>query len=137
MAQDEVRRKSRELRAQRAVLPQAPLEQPPLPVQAQRVSPRERELLVQELLLARAPHAQELAAWVLQPRVPEYAVLPEPVLAPLAWPPQVDEQAQAEQQQEPPLEEKAFAKLPSPPLLSPSARLPPRFRRPLHPAGDA
>jgi hypothetical protein len=71
--------------------------------------------------------------------VPQHVVLPEPplVLEPPAWPPQVDEPGQAEQQQEPLPEELAFAKLPSPLLLSPSVRLPRRFRRPLHPANGA
>jgi len=134
VAQDAVRRKSRELQAQLAALPQAQLSEPVL---AQRVSPR--ELLVQELWLARVPHAKALRAGVSQPRVPEHVVLPEPplVLGPPASPPQVDGPTQAEQQQERLPEEQAFAKLPSPPLLSPSVRLPPRFRRPLHPAGEA
>jgi hypothetical protein len=136
-AQDAVHRSLRELLAQRAALPQAPLAQSSQPALAQRVSPR--ELLVQELWLARVPHAKALWARVSQPRVPEHVVLPEPplVLGPPAWPPQVDEPGQAEQQQEPLPEELAFAKLPSPLLLSPSVRLPPRFRRPLHPANGA
>ena len=132
-----MRRKSRELLAQRAALPQAPLAQSTQPALAQRVSPR--ELLVQELWLAGVPHAKALGAWVSQPRVPEHVVLPEPPLAlgPPASRPQVDGRARPEQQQEPPPEQQASAKLPSPPLLSPSARLPPRFRRPLRPANDA
>ena len=137
MAHDAVRRSPRELPAQRAALPQAPLAQSSQPVLAQRVSPP--ELLVQKLWLARVPHAKALRARVSQPLVPEHVVLPEPPLAlePPASPPQADGPTQAEQLQEPPLEERAFAKLPSPLLLSPSARLPPRFRRPLHPEGDA
>jgi hypothetical protein len=136
-AQDAVRPSPLELLAQRAVLPQVPLALSPQPVLAQRVSPR--ELLAQELWLARAPHAKALRARVSQPRAPEHVVLPEPplVLGPPASPPQVDGPTQAKQQQEPLQEEQAFAKLPSPLLLSPSVRLPPRFRRPLHPAGDA
>jgi hypothetical protein len=132
-----VRRKSGELLAQRAVLPQVQLAQSSQLVPAQRVSPR--ELLAQELWLARVPHAKALWARVSQPRVPEHVVPPEPplVLGPPASPPQVDGPTQAEQQQEPPPEEQAFAKLPSPPLLSPSARLPPRFPRPLHLADGA
>jgi hypothetical protein len=134
VVQGAVRRKSRELLAQRAALPQAPLAQSSQPVLAQRVSPR--ELLVQELWLARVPHAKALRARVSQPRVLEHAVLPEPplVLGPPASQPQVDAPTQAEQQQERLPEELAFAKLPSRPLLSPTARLPPRFQRPLHPS---
>jgi hypothetical protein len=141
VAQGAVRRSLRELLAQRAALPQAPLAQSSQPVTAQRVSPR--ELLVRESWLARVPHAKALRARVSQPRVLEHVVLPEPPLAlglP-ASPPQADEPTQAEQQQEqqqePLQEELAFAKLPSPPLLSPNARLRPRFRRPLHPANGA
>ena len=137
MAQGAVRRSLRELLAQRAALPQAPLAQSSQPVTAQRVSPR--ELLVRESWLARVPHAKALRARVSQPRVLEHVVLPEPPLAlglP-ASPPQADEPTQAEQQQEPLPEEQAFAKLPSPLLLSPSVRLPPRSRRPLHPANGA
>jgi hypothetical protein len=68
-----------------------------LPVLARRVSPR--ELLVQELWLARVPHAKALRARVSQPLVPEHAVLPEPplVLAPLASRPQVGGRARPEQ----------------------------------------
>ena len=137
MAQVAVRRKSRELLAQRAALPQAPLALSSQPVLAQRVSPR--ELLVQELWLAQVQYVKALRARVSQPRVPEHVVLPEPllVLGPPASPPRVGGPKQAEQQQEALPEERAFAKLPSPLLLSPSARLPPRFRRPLHPEGDA
>ena len=137
MAQDAVRRSLPELLAQRAALPQAPLALASRPALAQRVSLRES--LAQELWLARVPHAQALRARVSQPREPEHVVLPEPplVLGPLAWPPQVDEQAQAEQQQEPLPEELAFAKLPSPPLLSRNDRLQPRFRHPQHLSGDA
>jgi hypothetical protein len=133
VAQDAVHRKSRELLAQRAALPQAQSSQP---VMAQRVSPR--ELLVQELWSAQVPHAKALRARVSQPRVPEHVVLPEPplVLGPPASPPKVDGPTQAEQQQEPLPEELAFAKLPSPLLLSPSVQLRPRFRRLLHPAND-
>ena len=100
MAQDAVRRKSRELLAQRAALPQAPLAQSSQPVLAQRVSPP--ELLVQKLWLARVPHAKALRARVSQPRVLEHAVLPEPplVLGPPASQPQVDAPTQAEQQEE-------------------------------------
>lgn len=137
MAQVAVRRKSRELVAQRAALQQAPLGQSSQPVLAQRVSPR--ELLVQESWLARVQHAKALRARVSQPRVPEHVVLREPLLVPgpPASPPQVDGPTQAEQQQEPLRQEQASAKLPSPLLLSPSVRLPLRFRRPLHPEGDA
>jgi hypothetical protein len=98
VAQDAVRRSLLELPAQRAALPQAPLAQSSQPVLAQRVSPR--ELLAQELWLARVPHAKALRARVSQPRVPEHVVLPEPplLLGPPASPPQVDGPTQAEQQ---------------------------------------
>jgi len=137
VVQDAVRRKSRELLAQRAALPQAPLAQSSHPVLAQRVSLR--ELLVQELWSARVPHAKALRGRVSQPRVPEHVVQPEPplLLGPAASPPQVDGPTQAEQQQGPLPEELAFAKLPSPLLLSPSVRLPRRFPRPLHLADGA
>jgi hypothetical protein len=132
-----VRRSLRELLAQRAALPQAPLAQSSRPVLAQRVSPR--ELPVQELWLARVPHAKAVRARISQPRVPEHVVLSEAplVLGPPASPQQVDGPTQAEQQQEPPPEELAFAKLPSPPLLSPNAPLPRRFPHPLHLANGA
>jgi len=124
------------VQAQQSVPPMAPLAQSSQPVLAQRVSPR--ELLAQELWLTWVPPAKALRARVSQPRVLEHVVLPEPPLAlrPPASPPQVDGPTQAEQQQEPLPEELAFAKLPSPLLLSPSVRLPLRFRRPLHPAND-
>jgi len=133
VAQDAVRRS---LRERWAALPRAPLAQSSQPVLAQRVSPR--ELLVRELWLARVPHAKALRARVSQPRVLVHVVPREPplVLGPPASPPKVDEPTQAEQQPEPLPEELAFAKLPSPQLLSPSVRLPLRFRRPLHPAND-
>ena len=119
-----------ELLAQRAV---PPLAQSSLPVLAQRVSLREPPAWELQ-------PAQALPAQVSLPQVPEHVVLPVPLLALglLASPPLADELAQSEDQQEgPPLVPPAAAKLPLQPPLSPSARLPPRFPRPLHLAGDA
>jgi hypothetical protein len=61
-AQDAVHRSLRELLAQPTALPQAPLARASQPVLAQRVSPR--ELLVQELWLARVPYVKALWARV-------------------------------------------------------------------------
>jgi len=80
VAQDVVHQSLRELLAKRAALPQAPVTHSSQPVLAQRVSPR--ELLVQELWLARVPHAKALRARVSQPRVPAHVVLQEPPLEP-------------------------------------------------------
>jgi hypothetical protein len=80
-----------------------------------------------------------LRARVLLPQAPAHVELEEPprALEPLASPPPVGAPAQPEEQREPLQEPVAAAKRPSPQLLSPSVRLPPRFRRPLHPADDA
>jgi hypothetical protein len=88
-----------------------------------------RESLLPEVLLEQ----------VSLPQAPAHVELEEPprALGPLASPPPVGAPAQPEEQREPLQEPVAAAKRPSPQLLSPSVRLPPRFRRPLHPADDA
>ena len=133
MAQAAARRELRERQASQGVPPQVPLAPSSLPVLA-RVSRREPP--VRELQLALALQAQASRL-----RAPEHVVLTEPPLAlgPLASPPLVDELGQPDEQQGPPLVPGplAAAQLPSQPPLSPSARLPPRFPRRLHPADDA
>ena len=131
MAQDAARRELRERQASQGVPPQVPLAPSSLPVLA-RVSRREPP--VRELQLALALQAQASRL-----RAPEHGVLAEPPLGPLASPPLVDEPGQPDEQQGPPLVPGplAAAQLPSQPPLSPSARLPPRFPRRLHPADDA
>lgn len=126
---DAAHQESRELEAQQAARPQELRGQSSQLVLAQRASlrePRARGLWQAGALLAR----------VSQPQVPTHVVLPEPplVLGPLASPPRAVE---PEEQQEPLAERVVSAKPPSPPLLSLCARLPPRFRRPRHPADDA
>jgi len=113
-------------------VPQAQLSQPAL---AQRVSLRERGLLLQ----ARASLLPEvvLQARVSPPQVPAH-VAPRAsplVLGLLASRPPVGaparpEEQQQEEQQSPLPGPLAAVTLPLPPLLSPCARLPPRFPRP-------
>jgi hypothetical protein len=134
VAQDAARRKSR---VQRVAPQQAPLAQSSQPVLARLVLQSEapvRELRLAEVWQARAspPPAPLGVLGVLQPEQP-YAQEPR-VLQPLQvareWQPEPERQLQAQALA-------ASAALPSRPLLSPTVRLPPRFRRPPHPAGDA
>ena len=87
-----------------------------------------------EVLRAQVSPPQVLPAQLVQ-RVSLGELLP--ALGPLVLQPPVDEQAQPEKQLEPPQAPVACVKPPSPPLLSPNARLPPRIRRPLRPSGVA
>ena len=75
-----------------------------------------------------------------RPRGPEHAGLQEPppkVPGPQALPPQEDALVRQVEQLEPGLAPQACAQPLSPRLLLPRVRIPPRFRRPLHPEGDA
>jgi hypothetical protein len=136
-AQDAAHREQREeeLQARQGVPPQVPPAQPSLPEQAQLVSLRELPELEWEL--AEALQAQ----LVSPPRVPEHVVQREALVAlgPLASRPQAGARVQPEEPQghEPAQVRKDGAKLPSRPLPSPCARLPPRFPRPLRPSDGA
>ena len=127
MAQDAARQKSRELLGQQVAPLQVPPGQSPQLVLAQPAS---------------LPELPGLESWVAQTqasqsRVREQVLLGEPGLALLALPPLAGAPAQPEEQEEPPRKPAAFAKRPSPPLLLPNARLPPRIPRPLHLANGA
>lgn len=141
VAQDAAYRESREMEAQPAVPPQVPQAQSSQPGLAQRVLLLARELQARELPLPGV--LVLLQAQVSLPQVPAHVAQRVSPLVPgqLAWPPlagapgQPEEQQEEQQAQSPGL--MAAAKLPSPPLLSPCARLPPRFLRPPHPLDDA
>jgi hypothetical protein len=98
-----------------------------------------RELLVRKLWLVQVSRAKAHHAQVSPPRALQQVAVRESQLALglLASPPLAGALAPPEEQQEPPLELAAFSEMPSPPLLSLTARLPRRFPHPLHPADGA
>jgi hypothetical protein len=129
VAQDAARWEQQELKARQAVPPQVPQAQPSQPALAQRVSLREPGLLqARESLL---PEVM-LQARVSPPQVPAHVAprVSPLVLGLLASPPPVGAPARPEEQQAPLPGPLAAVTLPLPPLLSPCARLPPRFPRP-------
>jgi len=137
VAQVAARRKSGMLQAQQVAPQQAPRAQSRQPAPGRRVSLR--EMLVRKLWLVQVSRAKAQHAQVSPPRALQQVVQRESQLAlgPLASPPLAGALAQPEEQQEPPLGLAAFSELPWPPLLSPTARLPRRFPRPLHLADGA
>jgi len=137
VAQDAACRERRELQAQRGVRSEEPLAQLSPPETAQQVSLP--ELQARELVQTKAP-LLERASRLLVPEqvVPRWDA--QRVPGPLASPPPADVPAQREAQQERQVltpQVAASARRLWLPLLSPSARLPRRFPRPLHLADGA